>query len=117
MNHPNTNTKALSAAATLQNGWQNYGVGKEIASFYITDDGIVRLSGLIKLGTVASTILQLPVGYRPKNDLWFLCSSLNGATLTPAHVVVGADGTVVAQAGAGNAFLSLDGISFRMDLT
>lgn len=111
------NSALEAVVATLQNGWENYGAGSETASFYITDDGIVYLSGLVTLGTVGLPIFQLPVGYRPKKELWFLCSSLNGATLAPAHVVVAADGTVVAQHGAGNAFISLDGISFRIDLT
>lgn len=113
--YPGNSTNALQTP-TLQNAWVDYGVSTQPARYFITDDGEVRLTGMIKSGVLGSACMTLPVGYRPPAQLWFICSSSNGA-LVPTHVVVNADGTVVPQAGGGNTFLSLDNISFRMDLT
>lgn len=111
----NTNVPVQTPALT--NGWVNYGGASQPAGFYTTDDGVVYLTGMVKSGALGASCMTLPVGYRPPAELWFACSSLNGSTLTTTHVVVQANGTVVPQLAGGNAFLSLDGISFRMDLT
>jgi hypothetical protein len=103
--------------ATLTNGWSNYGSGFATAAYYKDKRGIVHLKGLVKNGT--GTIFILPVGYRPEKFLSF--NVLNSDAYGQINIFNGlggsggfGDGEVRVVAG-GNAFVSLNGISFRAE--
>lgn len=89
--------------------WVNLGGSNEPARYWKDYTGIVHLGGIVKLGTIATTIFALPAGYRPQYALLFAVAS-NGAfgvcTVNPI------DGTVVASIG-NNTYFSLSGITFR----
>ena len=75
---------------------------------------IVHLEGLIKNGTNAATIFTLPLGFRPPADLIFTAQAASGF----ARVDVYATGVVMTNgyfAGGTNAYVSLSGISFRVN--
>ncbi len=101
---------------TFANGWQNLGSGYSTAA-YRKEDSVVRLRGVVRSGTfdggggANSTIFTLPLGFRPELRSMFAASTANPGD-SYGRVDVGADGTVKAIFG-GNAFLSLDSITFR----
>jgi hypothetical protein len=100
-------------AVTFQNGWSNFGAEYVPAAYTITEDGWVRLRGLVKKWddpNTANAIFTLPVGYRPVAKHIFAQWSAGQV----ARIDVGADGFV---AGTGDvppdgSYLSLDGIAF-----
>ncbi|MDD9148165.1 SGNH/GDSL hydrolase family protein [Sporolactobacillus sp. CQH2019] len=94
----------------LQNSWQDYSAGVSQAEYYISRDNQVHFQGLIKPGTTtAGTILfNIPAGFRPYIDRWFLVDS-NGGT---CRVTVSPGGNVVLQSGTPTTYLSLDQISY-----
>lgn len=94
----------------LLNGWQNYGETYGNANFSIDKQKVVRLSGLVKNGTGA-IIAQLPLGCRPSTDLIFTVVSGNGF----ARLDVKANGNVQLMGSYSNLFVSLDGVSFRVN--
>lgn len=99
--------------AGLQGAWANFGGTTGNAKFTKRGD-LVQLQGTVKLGT--GLIFNLPVGYRPVGTLIFSClSNSGGANYGHTRVDITSDGnvTVIAQIGlGGNAFMSLDEISF-----
>jgi hypothetical protein len=99
-------------APTLLNNWVNYDVpnGYAAAGYYKDKENRVQLRGLIKDGDIAaSTVLfLLPVGYRPASIQIY--AVVNGNSF--GRVDVYPNGQVQILSG-GNAFLSLDGITFR----
>lgn len=104
-------TKTLFSTLGYANGWQDFGSGWEVGHCARSVDGIVSLGGRIKSGTVTAgtTIVTLPVGYRPANARTYVCGNSAG---TYASVEVFADGTVKCGAGVSNTWTSLDGIAF-----
>lgn len=88
------------------NSWINYDATR-IARFKKYPDGRVRLTGVIKNGTVGQAAFILPVGYRPSNELDFGVNSGNAF----GNVAVLSDGTVALNIGV-NGLVSLDGIEF-----
>jgi hypothetical protein len=101
--------------ATLSNGWSNYGLGFATAAYYKDKQGIVHLKGLVKNGT--GTIFTLPEGYRTLFSLRF--NVLNSDAYGQINIIgfnggLTGIGEVNVVAG-GNAFVSLNGISFRAD--
>ncbi|MBP2323591.1 hypothetical protein JOF56_003976 [Kibdelosporangium banguiense] len=96
----------------LENSWVNYGQGYATAAYTRTDDGWVRLRGLIRSGLIdpngSRSIFTLPVGYRPPMRHLF---SVETAPNENARVDVMTSGAVVCLKG-NNGWLSLDGISF-----
>ena len=56
-------------AATFQNGWINYPAAQPAQYRKLGD--MVQVRGMIKSGTYAQTALNLPVGFRPPNDMQF----------------------------------------------
>lgn len=95
-------------AVTFQNGWTNYGQGWPSAAYTLTDDGWVRLRGMVRSGALDKAVFTLPVGYRPP------VRHLLAATTSPdahARVDVLANGEVIPLT-ANAAWLSLDGIAF-----
>ena len=94
---------------TMQNGWNRYDTTYEDIGYYKDSLGVVRLKGLAKGGT-SGLMFTLPTGYRPLFRKIFTQQS-NAAL---ARVDVSADGTVIATT-YNNAWLSLEGISFRAE--
>lgn len=101
-------------AATLQNGWANYGAGYNPAGYFVDKLGIVHLRGLVQnpnaIGPNGSTILQLPAGYRPPNRELHAVQT-NNNTIGRCDILN--TGEVIAVAGS-NVWFSLDGITFRV---
>lgn len=98
--------------ATLQNGWVAFGAPYDSSVRYYKDNlGIVRLKGVVKSGTTAinTVILQLPVGYRPAQNLAFSCYSSEYS-----KVQIDSTGQLLFISGT-NSALSLDGITFRAE--
>lgn len=88
--------------------WVNYGLGFTPAGFYKDKMGRVHLRGLV--GGGSGEIFILPAGYRPAYQLIFCVVADNAL----GRVDVTAAGTVLFVVGS-NAFVSLDGISFRAE--
>lgn len=117
----NNNTNALiqelhiqedRQAATLQNGWVNYGGGYESACFWKDkNNNVVHISGFIKSGsTDAETVLfTLPAGYRPRANEKVVTVSLNAFCVLDIY----SSGNVVVKYGANSGWISLCNISFR----
>jgi microcystin-dependent protein len=97
----------------FQNSWVNYSARAswEQCSFRKYPDGKVRLRGLISTGAAATTIFQLPVGYRPPAPLIFACDTNSNAHV---RVNVQTDGTINA-ANSSPSYLSLANIEFDTD--
>jgi hypothetical protein len=91
---------------TLLNSWVNFGAPYTSAAYYKDTIGVVRLKGMVKSGTT-TTVMTLPVGYRPDATLRF-ASVYNGAF---GYVQVDSSGNVTAS-GAGGA-IPLECIQFR----
>lgn len=108
------------SSPTFSSGWENYSVahgnGFEDGRYYI-DNGRVYLGGLIRKTaaiTAGELMFNLPVGYRPVKQRIFVVSTEAGII----RIDVGANGNVVWGGGAYNGsqnWISLDGISFRID--
>lgn len=94
---------------TLLNGWVNYGGGGELCAFMKDDFGFVHIRGLIKTGTLNTTVFVLPQNYRPIGvmDSPIACGSVYG------RVNIGTDGLVKIIEGS-NTRASLGNISFRV---
>ncbi len=100
--------------------WENYsvahGTGFEDGRYYI-DHGRVYLGGLIRKTSAIATgdvMLTLPVGYRPLKQRLFTVTTEAGIV----RVDVAANGNVIYNGIAHNGvqnWVSLDGISFRID--
>jgi hypothetical protein len=100
----------------LQNGWSAWTAP---AATYTPraklKDGVVTLDGLIKPGTMATqTILfSLPSGFRPPVNRFFTVSVNNTGGSRTVQILSG--GAVRLGGDFAGDFLSLDGISFRVD--
>ena len=95
-------------ALTLQNSWVNFGGATETAAYFKDTLGNVRLKGLIKSGTLQTTVFELPLNYRPAQALWYPVA-VNGGVGT---VSISSTGLVKVDTG-NNTYVSLAGISFR----
>jgi hypothetical protein len=79
------------------------------AHFYKDAAGRVHLEGVIKLGTIGTTAFTLPEGYRPRLGTRIFVVDSNTAF---GRVTIDTAGQVVPVTG-NNAYVVLDGISFR----
>lgn len=105
------NQVGVGANPAFQNSWVNYDTTTFYGLRYWKDPmDIVHIEGLIKLGTIGTTIFTLPAGYRPTNGHLFVVIS-NGAI---GRVDIAPTGNVVATAG-NNTYLSLSGINFKQE--
>lgn len=109
-----------SNLATLENSWVNYSATETSGDFryarYWKDaNGIIHLEGLVKDGvvTAGTTVLTLPVGFRPAGTLLFLTPASGPAF---ARTDVRANGQVTTNTGWSSSYTSLSGISFRAAL-
>lgn len=96
---------------TYQNGWADYGMGFASGGYWRDDDGVVHLTGLIKSGTLGAVAFPLPGSFLPVDGKGrvFPATSNDGF----GQVEVSADGSVRGRAPSNNAWVSLNGISFR----
>jgi hypothetical protein len=98
-------SEAIIAPALL-NGWTYFGAGYSTVGYYKDRCGVVHLRGL--LGGGAGAMFNLPAGYRP-------AMTGNRAVIAEnalGRVDVSTTGDVALYLG-GNAYVSLDGITFR----
>lgn len=101
--------------ATLLNGWVNY-LNTYCVAAYQKKNDIVYVQGLVRSGTVGGVIMNLPVGYRPPNDL-IIGVDGSGAANSNRILEVRANGDIAEMSNIqmGNAgYLSLDGINFSI---
>lgn len=94
----------------FKNGWSNVGSPHHTAAFYLDPFERLWLRGSIFGGTVGAAAFTLP--HAPTARVHY--SSIDGAGTPSAHVRVDTTGDLTVVAG-NNSFISLDGISFRID--
>ena len=101
-----------SGEPAFQNSWVNYygGTTYDTAAFY-KHNGIVYLKGLVRSGTLNTTIFTLPVGYRP--DLRQMFVAIQG-TNGSVRLEIRSDGTVLTSGATNNGYQSL-WCSFRIE--
>lgn len=106
-------SRAIGGAGqpAFTNSWVNFGSTYYTAGFFKDALGYVHLRGLIKNGTVGISAFTLPVGYRPTGTMFFNVLS-NGAA---GAVEVAINGDVSPKTPSNNTYVSLDGITFRVD--
>lgn len=96
--------------ATMTNAWVDYG-GYGTTGYCKTDEGLVKLRGVIKTGTVNSAAFTLPAFYRPATALAFGTISNN----VIGRVDISAAGAVTPVTPSNNTYVTLDGIIFRAE--
>jgi hypothetical protein len=96
-----------SGEPAFENSWVNAGGNDTSAAFYKDPWGMVHIKGLVKNGTVNTTIFTLPIGHRPNKDT-NLASIANNAF---CRLRISSDGTVSQIVGS-NVWLSIH-CSFR----
>jgi hypothetical protein len=94
--------------SSFTNSWTNYNSSYNSAGYYKDALGVVHLRGMISSGTMGNSAFTLPSGYRPGKILLRVVAS-NGAF---GDVYIRPDGTVSPTVG-NNAYVSLDGLSFK----
>jgi len=99
--------------ASMVNSWVNFDTTRE-ARYWLDQEGVVHLSGMLSTGTVGLTAFTLPVGYRPDfvdatNDRLNFAVSSNSAF---GVLQVLNTGAVIPAVGS-NVFFALDGITFK----
>lgn len=115
LSNPAVPVQEIWQTPTLTNGWIHYGsdgTGTYNAASYWRDSfGVVHLRGLIKSGTIAQAAFTLPAGYRPPARELFLTFSGNPNPIY-GRLDIAPNGQVLPWFG-GNAYFSLDGVTFR----
>lgn len=97
---------------TLENNWVNYDTDNYSPAKYYKDQfGVVHLQGMVKSGGLPSAIFTLPEGYRPLQNRLFPVAS--GGYF--GQIAVFTDGQVYFFVGYTDPYVSLEGISFRVD--
>jgi hypothetical protein len=79
--------------------WVNNGGGAATAAYRKFPDGLVKLKGLIKSGTLGLTAFTLPVGYRPSTTHYFGVGC-NVGTGAIGILTVDANGGVIPSKGS-----------------
>jgi hypothetical protein len=93
----------------FQNAWVNNGGSYEGAGYLKTMDGFVRLTGVIKSGTVGLVAFQLPPGFRPTFYKTLVCISNNAI----GRVDIDLNGNVIPQSPSTTTNVILDGLMFQ----
>jgi hypothetical protein len=99
---------------TLSGSWTWINIGAHAtASYTKSADGIVTLKGMIKkaVNDDGTTIAQLPVGYRPKEQLLTSCVAFGAY----CRIDILSDGQIIDNTSANNGWVSLDNISFMAE--
>lgn len=96
----------------FENSWVNVAGGNETAAFAKDPFNFIHLKGVVKDGTVGSTIFTLPVPYRPALEEVFAVWSFASGTPTLGRVNIRTGGAVFFDSG-GVEFVSLSGINFK----
>ena len=111
------NNYGVDITLTLQNSWIQYDTLDTKPKVQKTPDGLIIIGGSVKNGTAAAytTILTLPVGFRPKVDRKFQCTNFDGTTFKTVTLNVAPNGEIVIlSADVSNVLLQLDGIQFMI---
>ena len=88
---------------TLLNGWVNFDVSTDNATYYKDSLGWVHIRGVVSSGTISLPIFNLPAGYRPlKNQHRIEANNNNFAV-----IVFKPNGDVLVEAGI-NAWLTIE---------
>ncbi|WP_339292737.1 hypothetical protein MKY48_08715 [Paenibacillus sp. FSL W8-0187] len=99
---------------TLLNGWVNFGSGFSDLVYSKDSDGIVRLTGMVKSGTVGYVpAFTLPSGYRPKLKMSIPIATYD-TVWKMGMIEIRPNGEVCVAFG-GNTNTSLDGVEFRAE--
>lgn len=109
-------TIGVIKAAVLQSSWVAYDTVNYSSPGYVRDtNGTVHLKGMIKNGTttMGTTLFTLPAEYRPKKAIKFVVPSADSGGPVKGEINITQSGTVALIFG-GNAYLSLDNISFTV---
>lgn len=106
---PGVTDAAWTAVSTFTNSWSNQGAPYFNAGWRKVN-GRVYLRGVVKSGTIGSSMFTLPSGYRPANSIAFNPQSPN--TGNGGLITIASTGTVIYSIGAGPLQVSLDGIDF-----
>jgi len=99
----------VSGGVGFSGTWTNFGSGYNDAGYYKDPLGRVHLRGLVKSGTIGTGIFTLPSGYRPASIEVHAIAS-NAAF---GYIDISTAGVVRPLVG-NNAWVSLDGITFRV---
>lgn len=95
----------------FENSWANYNASTHTTCAFMMDlDGFVNLKGVAKSGTSTAAIFTLPAGYRPSLQQTFTVPSNDAFSL----LTITSAGVVAKTAGGTNAYVSLDGIRFKV---
>lgn len=98
----------------MLNYWLHWGAGSNEPGYWKDSFGVVHLRGLIRSGTIGQAAFILPAGYRPAAREVF--PAISTATGSSALVLSRCDVTLIGEViplSGGNAYFSLDGITFR----
>lgn len=102
---------------TLLNGWEDYGGDYERSFYYKDESNVVTIMGLVSKGisTAGTPLFILPVGFRPDKTLIFPVNGyVTGIGDSFIRIDVDPTGIVkLASSNAKNAYISLQGITFR----
>ena len=104
-----TDVGSGGGAPAFVNSWVNYGTPFQVARFKVHQD-VLSIQGLVKSGTLLTTIFTLPVGYRPNKYGLHSTVSASGA----ARIDVLPSGAVIMNTGSSASFTSLE-ITMRID--
>ncbi|MBS1735493.1 MAG: hypothetical protein JSS98_02695 [Bacteroidetes bacterium] len=100
-------------AMALSSGFQNYGNGYQVASYYIDKENQVHLRGSVLTSASNGSIFLLPPGYRPLMSEIFVVNNISNST---AEIRVDNGGSIFFYSGVtGVQVFNLSGITFRVD--
>ena len=95
----------------LLNGWTDFGGVYESVSYMKDEFGFVHIRGMVKGGTAGQNIFMLPEGYRPLKSQYHICIAAD----IPRTLNIQAGGGVLVALAASNAWVTLNGISFKAE--
>jgi hypothetical protein len=98
-------------APTFLNSWANFATDTENAGYYVDHLGVCHLQGVVT-GTNNDPIFNLPAGVRPLEQHIFFTVSAGEVV---CRVDVLANGDVKRGLPVANGYLSLNGVSFRVE--
>lgn len=97
-------------AVTYKNSWVDLGGGYNTVAYMKDSLGFIHIKGLTKSGTIGTVIFTLPAGYRPLAKYNQICNS----NASNGIIEIASTGDVTCTQG-NNAYVSLEGITFKAD--